>query len=203
MRNIGILIILLTFCCGFAKGQEPMNRGQKSRNFASVEPVHVSTTLIDKKSKLEVLKKGGHRSFDLKLPTGSRITKIAQAESPTHFVLVYQYNILKDGTNSQLIVIDKRSLELVAQKELHSFNISEPLIHGQSFFIALAGYVGEYSLHSGSVLWEFKNLYGRPYYFDGVSDGETIEVDGHMVHFGPRFPVDRLLKRIDVEDESM
>ena len=152
---------------------------------------------------MEVLKKGGYRTFDLNLPAGSKITKTAQAESPTHFILVYQYNILQDGTNSQLIVVDKRSLNLVTQKELHSFNISEPLIHGQSFFIALAGYVGEYSLTSGSVLWEFKNRYGRPYYFDVVSDGEVIEVDGHMVHFGPRFPVDRILKRIDVQDESM
>ncbi len=165
------------------------------------EPIHVSTTVIDHNTSYEVVKKGAHKKFSLRIPEGYSLSRRFEAESDQYLIFIYQYDVF-DGGGSQFLLIDKSTLRLVRRKKIGSFNIGLPLIHGNVFFITAAGYAAEFDLSSGRAHWEHSNLFGRPYYFDGLLEGETIEVRGDLVQFGPKFTVNRRTREIVIEENN-
>ncbi len=196
------VLLLVTAWVAPLQGQPEKSKQKTSRQVAQdVEPIHISTSVDSKQTIIQVIKKGSQRSFPLNIPDGYQLTIHFQEETPRYFLYIYQYNNFDSG-DSQLLIIDKENLTLVKRQSIHSFNISQPLVHNDVVFVAAAGYAAELELSTGDVQWEFKNLFGRPHYFDGVLSGETIEVLGDLVQFGPNFSVNRRTQKIVVRQEE-
>lgn len=183
-----------------SQGQIKFSLSQSGRTVAQAgEPIHVSTSISDGNSYFAVVKKGAQKRFPLEIPKGYTLSSHFSVENNRYLVFAYQYDV-SDSGGSQFLIIDKQTLNLVHREVVGSFNIGEPLIYNDVVFISAAGYTAEFEIASGKKNWIKSNLFGRPYYFDGLLEGDVIEVEGDLIRFGPNFTVNRRTQQIVVEN---